>query len=331
MSPANLISQRRWVKVFVAVALMVLAQVIWWTTVFIQNVNTVSLLREQNSELSAKLSGKESGPSHQTIERDAFHRRLMFVSESISFVFLTCLGFYLLFHALRTEERTREGQRNFVEIVSHESKTPLTALKLRLESVLEKRPEDLTLKSDLGLCLDEVRRLTSLFEKALNLNRFERQAFQFETLYLADIVQEVTHRLDPLFKSRAVNLRLDLDPDAVVRGDAYGLQNSLQSLLENAVLYNDRPDQKEVQLSVRQRSPRVILEISDNGPGIDPKDSDRIFERFYRGSTGQRVSGTGLGLYLAKTIVEAHQGVLRLVFKEAGTHFEIDLPAASVA
>jgi len=304
-----------------------LAQVIWWSVVFLRDVGVIATLKGEKAQaMSSTHSPDEWAAVQSEIEGEAFHRRIMFLSESIFFVCLTCLAMYLLYHALHAEERSREIQRNFIEIISHESKTPLTALKLRLESLIEP-PADSRTEAEVRLALDEVKRLVSLFDKVLTLNRTERQALRFEPLYLTDIVREVSRRLDPVLRARGVKFIVDIEPELAVAGDAHGLQNSLQSVLENAVQYNDRAE-KEIRVTARQEMTRVILSISDNGPGIAVGDRQHVFERFYRGSRTRQIPGSGLGLYLAKTILEAHRGTIRLVNgSNSGAHFEIELPA----
>lgn len=319
------VRHKHWLPVFGAVAFLILLQVAWWAALFVREVSALEQVRTENLELRAKLGESIPADGVAAVAGEAFHRRVMFLSESAFFALLTCVGLFLLYRALQVERRARDTERSFIEVVTHESKTPLTALKLRLESTLEKWGGDTGLRRELSLALQEVRRLASVFEKTLNLNRLERHALRFEVLALGDIVRDVLRRLDPLIRERGVQLALDLDDDAQVQGDLYGLQNSVQSLIENAVLYNNSAD-KKLAVRVEQSQGRVLLAVADNGPGIQREDEARIFQRFYRGKSGSQVSGTGLGLYLAKTIVEAHQGVLRLVNAQGGAHFEIELP-----
>jgi len=315
---------KRWVKLFLIVAVLVLAQVGWWTTVFFRDVVLLSDLKHENAQLQVQL-GTIASHNTEAIDSEAFHRRLMILSESIFFALMTCVGLYLLYRALRAEEKSRIIQRNFIEMISHESKTPLTALKLRLESVREKNEPD---PRGIGLALEEVRRLASVFEKAMSLNRMERQAFSFEPLLLSDVVKQVLRRLDPFLRARDVEIALHLDPGAMVKGDAHGLQNTVQSLVENAVLHNSQAHRK-VELTLRREDTRVLLEVSDNGPGIAEKDKAHLFERFFRGQTGKQVPGTGLGLYIARSIVEAHHGRIKLIpAVRGGASFQIELPFA---
>ncbi|MCB0403354.1 MAG: HAMP domain-containing histidine kinase [Bdellovibrionales bacterium] len=322
------VKHKRWLRLFALVAALVLAQVVWWNVVFMNSVGSIEGLRSEILGYRNQL-GLSSETTPTLIAESAHKQRTMFVSESIFFVMLTCLAIYLLYRALKAEERSREIQKNFIEIVSHESKTPLTALKLRLESLQESSNSEET-KREAHLSLDEVRRLTSLFDKIMNLNRFERRAFSFESINLSALVESVAARVEPMLRAKSIQLETDLDPKALVNGDADSLQNSIQSLVENSILYNDKTE-KKIRISV-QRDPggTTVLDIDDNGPGIPAQESPLIFERFYRGRAGRRVPGTGLGLFTAKFIVEAHAGSLKLVHSGlGGTHFQIELPRGS--
>ncbi len=304
-------SRRRGI-LFNAIAVLVLLQVTWWTVVFLGDVERIRQLR-------LAIQGAAQGE----IESEAFHRRFMFISESLTFAILSCIGLYLLARALKTEARALASERKLLEILSHETKTPLTALKLRLESIREKHP---ALERELGLSLNEVQRLSSTLEKALSLNRMERRAFRFEPVNLVDVVNEVLRRLEPLLKSRRVNVVTRLDTEALVNGEPYGLQSSFQTLIENAILYN-QSDAKEVAVEMKRQGSRVRVRISDNGPGISEGERDKIFERLYRGESARGIPGTGLGLTIARSIVEAHHGVLSLMSTVGpGSHFEMELP-----
>lgn len=314
------LNQKHIFFLFAAIYILVLAQVGWWALVFTRDADLISNLKLQQRSTTPQMV--------QEIQAEAYRRKLMFLSESLFFAGAACVGLAVLFRALRAERKSREVQRNFIEIVSHESKTPLTGLKFRLESLREKAADPEMARS-LTLALEEVRRLSGVLEKTLDLNRSERHALQFESLCLAEVVQSVVHRLEPWLAAKKVQLHLELDPEIYVRGDFASLQNSVQSLLENAVLYNTT-EPREVRITVLTRGSRAVLSVADNGPGIAVSDQSRVFDRFYRGQVASSVSGTGLGLYLARVIIEAHRGALRLVHVVRGACFEIELPRTRV-
>lgn len=316
---------RRAFFLFCAIAVLVLLQVGWWTSIFIHGVNEIAALKEEHAVFQRSVIGAVSPISSAEIQREAFHRRVMFLSESVFFSLITCLGLYLLFRSLRAEAKSREMQRNFIEIMSHESKTPVTALKLRLESLRESLSSSPDRDREVGSALEQVARLSSIFEKSLSLNRIERQVFHFETVAMADVVDEVIHSLDPMIRSKAVKVSLDLDAEARVCGDLYFLRNSVQNLVENAIAYNQQPDRR-VAIELKRSGQDVLLSVADNGPGIAVGDAPRLFERFFRGARDKSVPGTGLGLYLTRVILEAHEGAIRLVQSSVGARFEVRLP-----
>ncbi len=122
-------THRRWIILFYAVALLVLAQVSWWATLFLREVHQAADVKTSYLRLLEK-TGEAKPPHVQSdaqIYNEVQRRRVMFVSESLFFAAMTCFGLFLIFQSLRAEARSREIQKNFVEIVSHESKTPLTA------------------------------------------------------------------------------------------------------------------------------------------------------------------------------------------------------------
>ncbi len=321
------LTEKKFLWLVGSVAFLILAQVAWWTYVFMDNVDVMERLHTENLELSHP-SLPERTEALTAIRTEAFHRRMMFWSESAFFVALTCLGFVLLYKGYRSAQRNRQTQKNFVEIVSHESKTPLTALKLRLESLRDSEPSAHT-RQEIQLALEEIRRLSGLFDKALNLTRLDAQAFQYQPLHLSDLVNEIVVRLDPLLKSRKMELDLTLDSHAVVAGDAYALQNSLQNIIENSILYNNSENGR-LAVRLKQGGSKVKLSVEDNGPGIALEDRPHIFERFYRGRTGNGTPGTGLGLFITKYVIDAHRGSIELIPGQwGGTHFHIELPAVS--
>lgn len=317
------LNKRNWGRLFVALHLLLISQIVWWAIVFSRYVNTVKDLKLRNAFFEAQTSG-QSPVSQEDVEKEAFHQKTMFLSESAFFAVIASLALWLLFQALKKEEKSREIQRNFIEVLTHESKTPLTALKLLLESAKEKLTQS-PATDELKKALDEVRRLSSIVDKALELNRLERYTFSFEEIDLGELTRSILKRMEPVFREKNVKVEYRLMDGLVLRGDSFGLLSSIQSLIENSVIYNDAPD-KRVEVELKSLLGKAILSVKDNGPGISEQESPFIFERFYRGKTGKRVAGTGLGLYLTKQVVLAHKGSIRLVPEPAGAHFEIQLP-----
>lgn len=317
------LKQKKWGWLFLALFLLLLSQVFWWAIVFCRDVNVIQQLKTQVHQLSSQLGIAGLGNS-ESFFQEATRQKTMFISESIFFALVASLALWLLFRALKREEKTLKTQRDFIEVISHESKTPLTALKLRLESVREKST-DKVVRDDLNRALDEVRRLSGILHKALELNRVEMYSYNKDVFDLGDLMSQLLKRMEPVFNQKEVELKSELEPSLLVHGDAFGIQNSIQSVIENGVHYNDSP-QKRLTVKVTKENNQAIIMIADNGPGITEKEESFIFDKFFRGKAGKKVPGTGLGLYLAKQIVSNHYGVLRLVKSKVGAQFEIRLP-----
>ena len=325
------VRNRKWVSLFIAILVIVLAQVGWWTAVFLDDVNIITQIKEENLVLKSQTqtADLDLAGERAKLQDSAMRRRVMFISESFTFVVLSCFGLYLLFYALRSEAHSKEIEKNFVQVVSHESKTPITAMKLRLESLLEKKSEDPDVSKEIPQVLEEVRRLASIFDKAMGVHRLERERMRFETVDLGEVVREVLRRMDPLFRAHQVTLRFPAPPAANVSADPHGVETAIQCLIENAILHNPKSE-KSVEVNLSAPGARVRLVISDNGTGVMPEERDNLFERFYRGKKRRGeapVAGTGLGLYIARTIVRAHQGELTFEpSNEGGASFVMEFP-----
>jgi len=323
------VKKKRWIGLFIAVLVIVFAQVAWWTVVFLDDVNVISHLRYENFKLESNHTRDKLAAQALTLEKAASRRRVMFISESLTFVLLSCFGLYLLYRAMHFEAHAREIERNFVEIIGHESKTPITAMKLRLESLIENKGVDKEMVREIELSLVEVRRLSSIFDKAMSVHRLERQVMSFQEVELGELVNEVLRRTGPLLKAHGVKVEFEHSGEHRVLADPFGIENAFQCLVENAVLHNPK-DLKELKVSLKTVGGTVLLSVIDNGVEIGLDERDKIFERFYRGkqrSSDRPVSGTGLGLYIAKTILNSHQGDLKLIkSSHEGTEFEMEIP-----
>jgi len=326
--PGKTLKQKRWGRLFLALHLLLISQIAWWAIVFSRYVNQVSELKLRNAFLESSQNQSVS-LSQSAVEKEAFHQKAMFFSESAFFALIASLALWLLFRALRTEEKSREIQRNFIEVLTHESKTPLTALKLLLESAREKVTQ-VPASDDLRRALEEVRRLAGIIDKALELNRLERYSFSFEEIDLGELTESILKRMEPVFKERNVKVESALKKGILLSGDAFGLLNSIQSLIENSVFYNNAPD-KLMSVTLQELSGKAVLSVKDNGPGIPKQEEELVFERFFRGKAGKRVAGTGLGLYLTRQVILAHKGSIQLIPGASGAHFEIQLPLKGVS
>jgi heavy metal sensor kinase len=222
------------------------------------------------------------------------------------------------------------GMRRFSADAAHELRTPLTALKGTLEVALRAERTGAEYRAALASALEEVDRLVRLAEDLLLLSRSSagpespRARVELEGLVLdaADVGAR-------LAKERGVTVRVDSVAPLAVLGDAGALRRAVLNLVENGVKYT--PAGGRVELSVTPAGGEVVVAVEDTGPGIDPRDSARIFEPFVRldAARDRESGGSGLGLAIARSIVVAHRGSLAVERRDSGgSRFTIRLPQA---
>lgn len=233
------------------------------------------------------------------------------------------------FNAMAAELAEVDRQRrDLVANVSHELRTPITALQAKLENVADGvEPAD---PETMETMLAQVARLGRLVEQLLDLSRLESQAEPFERRPFAvgDVLEQAA-REARLHAPEGVALRVEADGGAQVSGDPERIHQVVANLVENAVRHSPVPG--AVTLAAVAADGGVRIEVSDQGPGIPPDEAERVFERFYRpdASRAAKAGGAGLGLSIARWIVDLHGGTIRVERAEPhGCRMVVDLPAA---
>jgi two-component system, OmpR family, sensor histidine kinase BaeS len=222
--------------------------------------------------------------------------------------------------------RDEQWRRDMTADLSHELRTPLATIQSRIEAledgVLPATPENLRV---IGA---EVERLGRLLGALRSLNELESEdmSVENETLDLADVGRDAIARAETVYAAKGVALDGDLAP-ATVKGDRERLLQVAANLLDNALKFT--PEGGRVVLAVASGGPWATLTVADSGPGIDPIDLSFIFDRFYRSQAARGTQGVGLGLAIARGLVEAQGGVIEAADRpEGGAEFTVRLPAA---
>jgi two-component system phosphate regulon sensor histidine kinase PhoR len=243
-------------------------------------------------------------------------------------------GAVIVLHDITELRRLERVRQDFVANVSHEFKTPLTAIQGFAETLLGGALEDeKNNRRFLEIIRDHAARLGRLTDDLLKLARIEagKLEIQYQPVSVAELVEGCA--ATTLFKASQRNIALNLSypPELpAVRGDAGLLREVLQNLLDNAVQYTSPGGR--VDLSAATRDHEAVITVADTGIGIPLADQERIFERFYRvdAARSREVGGTGLGLSIAKHIVEAHGGRLWVESTVgSGSRFHFSIPLAS--
>ena len=212
--------------------------------------------------------------------------------------------------------QTLEAQRAFLSDAAHELRSPLTALKLQIES-LRRAPDDAARMEAVTALSDGVDRAARIVEQLLALARSEpgAQPPAMESLDLCELVRQAVADTVPYALSRGSRFELQADEPVTVRGERQGLTALVRNLADNAVRYSPPGSQVELRVSVEAGVP--TLQVDDAGPGIPPSERERVFDRFYRRAAGGE-EGTGLGLAIVKSVAARHGATVTLGESPAG-------------
>jgi len=230
--------------------------------------------------------------------------------------------------------RTDELKSALLSAVSHDLRTPLATISAAAESLLQEdvawSPEDRTAFA--REIASEAQRLGRLVDNLLDLSRIEGGRLRPQKAWhdLSGLVEEVLDRLKPITARHRVTVEIpdDLPPLLL---DYVEIAQVLSNLIENAAKYT--PSGTEIAIRGSRADGEVVVEVADRGPGLPPEALERVFERFYRlDGQGVQSGGTGLGLAVAKGLVEAHGGRIRAENRpDGGARFVFTLPAAAGA
>src|SRR5215510_2180885 len=271
----------------------------------------------------------EPGGDTET-EQTQLHRWLYAVSLTF-IVGLTLFSGCLLWRDTRRESRIAELRSQFVSSVSHELKTPLTAIRMFAEVLQMRGATDRKILSEyLEIIVNESERLTRLLTNVLDFSRIERgqKIYRFETTQLDEVVRAAARTMQyPLAEQNFV-LGLNVcDGLAPVEADRDAIYQAILNLLTNAMKYSGK--RRDIELRLCSEDGNALIEVTDYGIGIPEKEQAFIFEKFYRVSIPENraISGTGLGLALVAHVAEAHRGSVRVQSSPGeGSTFSIRLP-----
>jgi signal transduction histidine kinase len=220
----------------------------------------------------------------------------------------------------------------FVALISHDLRTPLTSIigyvELSLEDV--EPPLDEERRGYLQIVSRSSERLLRLVDDLLFVARLQagRLILERSDLDLCTIAAQAAQEARPRAEAKRLDLEFIGGSPVMIEGDKGRLFQLLDNLISNAIKFT--PEGGRVEVRVAAEGSTAVLEVSDTGIGLGPDESELVFDRFFRSSrvVAQQVPGTGLGLFIARAIVEAHAGTIAASMREGGgTTFHVELPA----
>ena len=225
-------------------------------------------------------------------------------------------------------ELLMQSMKDVTDNIAHDLKTPLTRLQTRIENALREAKGEEGYRSALEATLEESDQLLRIFNALLRIARVESMApaSVMEPTDLNKLVAEVAELYEPLVEDEGGKLEADLPEGLKADCNRDLISQVLVNLIENALKYG-RPETGDllIRLGGREEDGRIVLSVTDNGPGIPEKDQDRVKERFVRLEESRSEPGTGLGLSLVKAVARLHGGDLRFMNEDPGLSARIDL------
>lgn len=245
--------------------------------------------------------------------------------------FLFVVG-YIITKSFEHVARAARAKAEFVSIMSHQLRAPLTNIRWRLEQVAHLK-EIILRESDMSMLRQETEEVLRLVNMMLEVNRIEDNALVLERkpISLRDVVYRAAEMFRPQANKKHIAFSVRNDPaDALMSiGDPIRMRWVIENFIDNALRYS--PSESTVTVSLEKRKNEAYVSVRDEGPGIAKEAQKYLFMKFFRGNDHQRLTteGFGLGLFIAKAIVEAHGGSIGVASQlRKGSIFWFTLPLA---
>ena len=263
--------------------------------------------------------------SEQAVLQNMIH--ICILVGVIAFGAFLLLSMALARWAVKPVEKAWQQQRQFVADASHELKTPLTVIMTNAELLSD--PDSLPQQQ--GQLAQNIltmsRQMRRLVEGLLELARVDNGAVQkaFEPVALSTLVEDAILPFEPVYFERGLSVKTRIQEGLTVQGSGEHLKQVVEILLDNAMKYSD---EGAVWVTLQRQGNAILLKVANPGEAMDEESCRKIFERFYRLDAARSMDGSyGLGLSIAKSIVEDHRGKIWAESKNGWNIFTVQLPA----
>lgn len=232
-------------------------------------------------------------------------------------------------------EKALEGRDIFLSICSHELKTPVTSLKLLTQLTMRQMDKDqfvidkVNFQKTMKKFYTQVDRLAHLIEEMLDISRIESGKFLLrrESFNVSELMFNIAEACGLHFQELQIPFHSSFEEDVNIVGDQVRIEQVVLNILNNAIKYGNM---KDVHLRLYKSEEAAVIEVKDQGLGISHENIERIFKRFERVHADGNITGLGLGLYISRNIIEAHQGRIKVESElGAGSTFSVYLPLKS--
>ena len=248
------------------------------------------------------------------------------------------LGYLFMINDVTPFIELEKLRQQFVTMVSHELRTPITAINLSLNNLINYREklDEEQLDKILAIMQRNGDLLSTMVEDLLIAARIEAAPLDLEKVIcnLSDIIHEIHQELENQFKEKNLTLQVEIDSNIEIRADLKRISQVFRIIIDNAVKYSPIGSEIRIQAIENYQDPEnpkgvpgVLIKFIDQGIGIPKKDLPKLFQRFHRGSNIGNIGGSGVGLNIAKTLVELHDGTISVESQKGlGSIFAVFLP-----
>lgn len=290
----------------------IVAALIWWFISLEQQNATLTDMRIELLQLKTPRPSPEYEKAYKLIINENKRGTAKYISEGITFLILTLVGATFVYRSVRNQIRLQRQQQNFMMAVTHELKTPISIMRLNLETLQKHQLETEKQQKIIQVTLQETNRLNDLTNNILVSSQLEGEEYKAvkEKLDLSELVKDRVKDFALRFPDRV--FEMDIAPGIKINGDELLLQMMVNNLLQNAIKYS--PKTKPIHSVLYRKDGETSLRIIDEGDGIAEVEKPLVFDKFYRvgNEMTRKAHGTGLGLYLCKKIAEAHFAEIKI-------------------
>ena len=230
---------------------------------------------------------------------------------SISLILLLFISIYLTNRTIKPIKESFEKQKQFIANASHELKTPLTIIRTNTSLVLSNRSETVESQSKwINYINNQIERMAKLIDEMLSLAKLDtgKELVEFTSFNISKLINNVLLTFEAVLFENNIQISSNIEDDITIKGDKESIKKVFNILLDNAIKYTNKNGKIDVEMY--QDKNKIKLKVKNTGEGIKKEDLEKIFERFYRIDTSRarETGGYGLGLSIAKSIVESHNG-----------------------
>ena len=322
--------------IFYILVVYVFASFLWWSYLllkknsdaFSDQIMLEKIKYDSSYQLQDTSRNYYSSQHFFEVKKQYERQKFMIMSEGLVFLFLLTLGSIRLWQTFSKEISLARQQNNFLLSITHELKSPLSSMKLSLQTLLKRSTLEDKFKRLVENSVEDVDRLGNLVDNILYAARIENSSFTLNTEIenISKITIDILLKIQTVYKD-TVTIKSDIQENILLEIEKAAFVSAVQNLVENAIKYTH--GKTKVDVSLYQSDDQVVLEVKDNGIGIPENERDRVFKKFYRigNEETRNTKGTGLGLFIVKRVVDLHNGKINIRDNTpSGTVIRVTLP-----